>query len=88
MAISNSSTKAFTDAIRRLASQEIKQIESQTKALKSQGLTEMKKDVRHKYDVCIDRELTKKRSDVNRQLAEFSEQSKKELADLRAQLTD
>ena len=88
MAISSNSTKAFTDAIKRLASKEVKQIESQTKLLKSQGLAEMKKDVRRKYDVYIDRELTKKRSDVNRQLSECSEQSKKELADLRAELTD
>ena len=88
MAISSNSTKAFTDAIKRLASMEVKQIESQTKLLKSQGLAEMKKDVRRKYDVYIDRELTKKRSDVNRQLSECSEQSKKELADLRAELTD
>ncbi len=87
MAISTNSTKAFTDAIKRLASKEVKQIESQTKLLKSQGLAEMKKDVRRKYDVYIDRELTKKRSDVNRQLSECSGQSKKELADLRAELT-
>lgn len=88
MAISNNSTKAFTDAIKRLASQEVKQIDSQTKLLKSQGLTEMKKDVRRRYDIYIERELSKIKSDFNRQLSVCFEQSKKELADLRSELTD
>ena len=88
MAISTNSTKAFTDAIKRLASQEVKQIDSQTKLLKSQGLTEMKKDVRRRYDIYIERELSKIKSDFNRQLSVCFEQSKKELADLRSELTD
>ena len=88
MAVStNNNTKAFTDAIRRMAAEECHEIDSQTKLLKSQRLTEMKKEIRSRYDTYIDYELRKIRTDVNRQLSLAREQSKKELADLRAQLS-
>ena len=48
----------------------------------------MKKDVRRRYDIYIERELSKIKSDFNRQLSVCFEQSKKELADLRSELTD
>lgn len=89
MAVStNDNTKAFTDAIRKMAAEECRQIDSQTKLLRSQRLTEMKKEIRRQYDIKIDYELSKIRMDVNRRLAECSEGSRKELAELRAQLTD
>lgn len=88
MAVSTNNTKAFTDAIKRMASEECRQIDSQTKLLRSQRLTEMKKEIRRKYDVHIDYELSKIRMDINRRLSVCSEESKKELADLRGELTD
>ena len=88
MAIStNKSTKAFTDAIRRIASEQCRQTDAQTKLLRSQGLADMKKEIRHQYDVYIERELSKIRNDVNRQSARCSEQSKRELSELRSQMS-
>lgn len=88
MAVSTDNTKAFTDAIKRLAAEECRQMDAETKQIRSQSLTLMKREIRHRYDMQIDSELSRIKADVNRQLALASEQSKTELSALRTSLSD
>ena len=85
---SSNSTKAFTDAIKKMAAEECKKIDEETRFIKKQRLASEKSNAKDKYKDYIDYELAKIETDKNKQLSFESDKAKKELAFLRGELCE
>ncbi len=85
---SQNSIKAFTDAIKRMAQEECKAINNETRQIKSQRLEALMQQSQAKYADFVNYELSRIQADKNKQISILHENEKKELADLRSELTD
>jgi len=82
------STKAFIDAIKKLAAAECKKIDEETYVIKRQGLKRLKKESKGTYREEINYEVNRISSERNISLSEMTENSKRELVGLRRELFD
>ncbi|MBQ5994714.1 MAG: hypothetical protein IJL63_02515 [Clostridia bacterium] len=88
MDFSNNSTKAFTDAIKKMAAEECKKIDDETRLIKKQRFNFEKEQAKDKYKDYIDYELVRIETEKNKKLSLEAEKSKKELAELRSELCE
>ena len=85
---SQNSIKAFTDAIQRMAQEECKAINNETRQIKSQRLEALLAQTQEKYNDFVNYELSRIQADKNRQISIMNENTAKELSHLRSELTD
>ena len=85
---SQNSIKAFTDAIKRMAQEECKAINNETRQIKSQRLEALLAQTQEKYNDLVNYELSRIQADKNRQISIMNENTAKELSHLRSELTD
>ena len=85
---SQNSIKAFTDAIKRMAQEECKAINNETRQIKTQRLEALMQRTQEKYADFVNYELSRIQADKNRQNSILRENEKRELAELRQELTD
>ncbi len=88
MDASVNNTKAFTDAIKRMAAEKCKQIDEETEALRKQRLKSLKDDAKARYKGYADFETVRINAKKNREICEAQEEAKKQLAGKRSELTE
>ena len=88
MDASVNNTKAFTDAIKRMATEKCKQIDEETEALRKQRLKSLKDDAKARYKGYADFETVRINAKKNREICEAQEEAKKQLAGKRSELTE
>ncbi len=87
MSAFENNAKAFTDAIRKMAKEKCDEINSETQFIKSQRIQTFTDDAKARCDSLIKYEIDRINADKNRSVSLTREKSKKELSDLRAELT-
>lgn len=88
MDASNNNTKAFTDAIKKMAAEECKKIDEETRLIKKQRLASVKSQAIDKYKDYIQYETARIQSEKNKLISSQTDSSKKELAVLRREICD
>ena len=88
MDASNNNTKAFTDAIKKMAAEECKKIDEETRLIKKQRLASVKSQAIDKYKDYIQYETARIQSEKNKLISSQTDASKKELAVLRREICD
>lgn len=88
MDASNNNTKAFTDAIKKMAAEECKKIDEETRLIKKQRLASVKSQAIDKYKDYIQYETARIQSEKNKLISSQADSSKKELAVLRREICD
>ncbi len=88
MDASVNNTKAFTDAIKRMAAEKCRQIDEETEALRRQRLKALKEDAETRYKGYADFETVRINAKKNREICEAQQEAKKQLADKRSELTE
>lgn len=88
MSTSTDNVKAFTDAIKKMAADECEKINNETAQIGTQRIKAANEEAENRYSGYVSYEIKRILSDKNKEISLAEEQSKKNLADLRKELTD
>ncbi len=88
MSTSTDNVKAFTDAIKKMAADECEKINNETAQIRTQRIKAANEEAENRYSGYVSYEIKRILSDKNKEISLAEEQSKKNLADLRKELTD
>lgn len=86
MDTSLNTAKAFTDAIKKMASEECDRINEETEKIKADRLLSLNDEAESRYDEYVENELSRISASRNRKIAELDEGSKCRLSAIRQEL--
>ena len=88
MSTSTDNIRAFTDAIKNMAAEECEKINKETKQIRTQRIKKANEDAKSRYTDYVSYEIKRILSEKNREISFAEEESRKNLAALRKELTD